>query len=205
MPISDLHSEYEDYSIQWKRIRDCVAGEDAVKASGQMHLPKPDNMLPDQYANYITRALFYGATGRTLAGLVGAIFRKRPIVQVPDKLRENLFNITGTGVPFDNFAQFTVEETLSMGRFAVLVDRPAEIEGNPYLRGYRAEEITNWRTDTIEGEEKLVQCILKETWKNWKEQRRPKNSLVKVAFRVSTTPNKSAVVETWWQCELVLA
>ena len=40
MPITDLHNEYEDYSIQWKRIRDCVAGEDAVKDSGQVHLPK---------------------------------------------------------------------------------------------------------------------------------------------------------------------
>ena len=162
MPITDLHNEYEDYSIQWKRIRDCIAGEDAVKDSGQVHLPKPDNMLPDQYVNYLTRALFYGATGRTLSGLVGAVFRKRPIVQVPDRLRENLFNVTGTGVPFDNFAQHTVEETLAMGRFAVLVDRPAEAEGLPYFRGYRAEEITNWRTETINGEEKLVQCILKE-------------------------------------------
>ena len=35
MPITDLHNEYEDYSIQWKRIRDCVAGEDALRTVGK--------------------------------------------------------------------------------------------------------------------------------------------------------------------------
>jgi len=162
MPITDKHTEYEDYQAQWRRVRDCIAGEDAVKGSTTMHLPKPENMLPDQYEAYITRAMFYGATGRTLAGLSGAVFRKRPFVQVPDRLREALYNITLTGVPFDTFSQRAVEETLAMGRYGVLVDRPPEEEGRAYLRGYPAESITNWRTVATNGSEKLEQIILSE-------------------------------------------
>lgn len=162
MPITDKHTEYEDYQAQWRRVRDCIAGEDAVKGSTTMHLPKPENMLPDQYEAYITRAMFYGATGRTLAGLSGAVFRKRPFVQVPDRLRDALYNITLTGVPFDTFSQRAVEETLAMGRYGVLVDRPPEEEGRAYLRGYPAESITNWRTVSTNGSEKLEQIILSE-------------------------------------------
>jgi hypothetical protein len=162
MPISDKHNEYDIYGPQWRRIRDCIAGEDAVKASTTRHLPRPENMMPDQYDAYITRAMFYGATGRTLAGLSGAVFRKRPIVQIPDRLRDALTNITLTGVPFDTFAQRAVEETLALGRYGVLVDRPPEEDGRAYMRGYPAESICNWRTVTTNGSEKLEQIILSE-------------------------------------------
>lgn len=162
MPLSDKHKEYEIYAPQWRRVRDCISGEDAVKASTTMHLPRPENMMSDQYEAYITRAMFYGATGRTLAGLSGAVFRKRPIVQIPDRLRDALYNITLTGVPFDTFAQRVVEETLALGRYGVLVDRPPQENGRAYMRGYPAESICNWRTDDIDGKEMLVQIILSE-------------------------------------------
>lgn len=162
MPLSDRHPEYEQYAPQWRRVRDCIAGEDAIKASTTMHLPKPENMMPEQYDAYITRAMFYGATGRTLAGLSGAVFRKRPIVQVPDRLRDALYNITLTGVPFDTFAQRAVEETLALGRFGVLVDRPPEESGRAYMRGYPAESICNWRTADVDGKQVLDQIVLSE-------------------------------------------
>ena len=162
MPLSDKHQDYDKYVPQWSRIRDCIAGEDAVKASTTMHLPRPENMLSEQYSAYITRAMFYGATGRTLAGLGGAVFRKRPIVQIPDRLRDALYNITLTGVPFDTFAQRVVEETLALGRYGVLVDRPPEENGRAYMRGYPAESICNWRTADIDGKEMLEQVILSE-------------------------------------------
>ena len=162
MPLSDKHSDYDKYQPQWDRIRDCIAGEDAVKASTTMHLPRPENMLSEQYSSYITRAMFYGATGRTLAGLGGAVFRKRPIVQIPDRLRDALYNITLTGVPFDTFAQRVVEETLALGRYGVLVDRPPQENGRAYMRGYPAESICNWRTADIDGKEMLEQVILSE-------------------------------------------
>lgn len=162
MPLSDRHTEYEQYAGQWRRVRDCIAGEDAVKGSTTMHLPKPENMEPGQYDAYITRAMFYGATGRTLAGLSGAVFRKSPLVQVPDRLREALYNITLTGVPFNTFAQRVVEETLALGRYGVMVDRPPAEDGRAYMRGYPAESITSWRTRDVDGKAVLDQIILSE-------------------------------------------
>ena len=163
MGLQDRHPDYDKYAEQWERIRDCIAGEDAVKDAGVRHLPKPENMMQDQYDNYITRAMFYGATGRTQAGLVGAVFRKRPIVQVPNRLRDMLDNVTLTGIPFMNFAQETIEETLTMGRYGVLVDKPSDDSGRAYFRSYKAESILNWRTRNIGGEEYTDQIILHET------------------------------------------
>lgn len=163
MGLQDRHPEYDKYIEQWERIRDCVAGEDAVKEAGVRHLPRPENMMEDQYSNYITRAMFYGATGRTQAGLVGAVFRKRPIVQVPNRLTNVLDNITLTGIPFMNFAQETIEETLTMGRYGVLVDKSSDDNGRAYFRAYKAESILNWRTRNVGGEEFTDQIILYET------------------------------------------
>ena len=162
MPVNSQHREYEIYKSQWKRIRDAIAGEDAIKAAEGEHLPRPAGQDSYDYKQYLKRSLFYGATGRTVQGLVGAIFRKEPIIDVPSRIEPLLENVTLTGLPFANFAKMTVEETISMGRCGVLVDRPASEEGQAYLRLYPAESIVNWRTTNRDGVEVLEQVCLYE-------------------------------------------
>jgi len=162
MPVNAQHREYEEYKIQWKRIRDAIAGEDAIKKAEIEHLPRPAGQDGYDYKQYLKRGLFYGASGRTVQGLVGAIFRKDPILDVPSRIEPMLENITLTGLPFSNLAKMTVEEIISMGRCGVLVDRPTSEEGQAYLRLYPAESIINWRTINVDGMEKLEQVILHE-------------------------------------------
>lgn len=162
MPVNSQHREYEIYKSQWKRIRDAIAGEDAIKAAEVEHLPKPAGQDSYDYKQYLKRSLFYGASGRTVQGLVGAIFRKEPIIEIPSRIEPLLENVTLTGLPFANFAKMTVEETISMGRCGVLVDRPTGEDGQAYLRLYPAESIINWRTVNDDGVEKLEQVILHE-------------------------------------------
>ena len=169
MPVNTQHREYEKMKSQWKRIRDAIAGEDAIKEASVEHLPKPAGQDGYDYRQYLKRSLFYGATGRTVQGLVGAIFRKDPIIEVPSRLNPLLENVTLTGLPFANFAKMTVEETISMGRCGVLVDRPTGENGQAYLRLYPAESIINWRTANVDGVEMLEQVILHE------ERQRPES------------------------------
>ena len=162
MPVNAQHREYQKHQLAWKRIRDAVSGEDAIKDAQIEHLPKPAGQDTYDYRQYLKRALFYGASGRTVQGLVGAIFRKDPIVEVPPRMKEVLENITLTGLPFSNFSKMAVEETITMGRAGILVDRPTAESGQAYMRLYPAESIINWRTESVDGAEILQQVVLHE-------------------------------------------
>ena len=75
MPITDPHPEHLAAAPLWARMRDCAAGEDAVKARRLEYLPRPGGQSERAYRAYLARAVWYGATERTLNGLAGAIFR----------------------------------------------------------------------------------------------------------------------------------
>lgn len=162
MAINDTHRDYEKWQGAWRRIRHAVAGEDAVKDAEMEHLPKPSGQDLMDYHGYLQRAMYYGATGRTVQGLVGAIFRKAPMIDVPERMRKHTYNITLTGVDLETFAKSAAEEVLTMGRYGVLVDRSTDENNRPYFRGYEAECITNWRTRNINGVVKLDQVVLYE-------------------------------------------
>ncbi len=40
MPVDSKHRQYQANWVQWRRIRDVVAGEDAVKARGEAYMPR---------------------------------------------------------------------------------------------------------------------------------------------------------------------
>src|ERR1051326_3147997 len=101
MPVTSCHPDDEAALPRWRRCRDAYAGTDAIKkavmqsaranagqptvVNGQrtsrlapIYLPMLDGQDLAQYAAYVERALWYGATKRTVQGLTGAVFRKDP-------------------------------------------------------------------------------------------------------------------------------
>jgi hypothetical protein len=91
--------------------------------------------------------MYYNGIERTVRGLVGAVMRIDPIIEVPDKI--NLKDITGTGVSINDFISYMLSEQLLMGRQGVLVD----YSDRAYLTGYKTEQITNWFDGVIVLEE----------------------------------------------------
>ena len=164
MGIESTHLQYAEYLRQWQRIRATVAGQDAIKGGGEVYLLKPDGMTKDQYAIYLERALFFGATARTVQGLVGAIFRKPPSIEPADNELVNTIvsNVDLTGTPVDVFAATVVEEVLTLGRVGVFTDM--DDDGNSYLSFYRAENIRNWRLRDIGNISVPDQFILQESY-----------------------------------------
>ncbi len=150
MPVDSKHRQYQANWVKWRRVRDVVAGEDAVKARGESYLPRLEgqDFGADGYHAYRDRAEFHEAAGRTLDGLTGAIFRKEPMITVPAGFADRLDRVTPGGLDFVTFAKLVVREVIAVGRYGVLVDTPGA-GGEPFLAGYTAESIINWRTTLL--------------------------------------------------------
>lgn len=167
--VATTHKSYDLYANQWMRCRDCSAGTDAVKARGAVYLPLLDSHaeFPQKYNDYKHRALFYNATGRTVAGLAGAIFQKAPAIDnINDAtVEEHIKDISLTGEPLDMFALHVTKEFLTTGRYGILVDMSTEEAATPrpYWVGYAAEDIVNWKYEKMGGDQELSLVVLRET------------------------------------------
>ena len=84
MPVQSTHAEYDASLAAWLRVRDVMAGEDAVKRAGERYLPRLDAQTDLEFAGYLARACFFNATARTADGYIGLIFRRAPLVRLPD-------------------------------------------------------------------------------------------------------------------------
>lgn len=156
------HRLYDELSPIWSKMRDAVAGEDVVKARGETYLPRLTGQDEEAYRGYVLRAMFFGATGRTLQGLLGAVMRKDPVLIMPAAAEPLLANVTRSGEDFATFTRLVVAEQLTTGRCGVLVD-VGQRGGLPYLRLYPAESILNWHEVLIDGVPLLDFVALAET------------------------------------------
>lgn len=161
MPVNSTHNQYAANLGRWQRVRDTITGEDAVKLRASTYLRMPPAMNFAERVEYAKSALFLPATGRTLDGLTGAIFRKAPRVELPGRASDLTDNADGRGTPFVPFAKALTREVVSVGRAGVLVDVPSN-GGDPYLSWYAAESIINWREQIVDGKPTLIMVVLRE-------------------------------------------
>lgn len=169
MSIESTHYLYTQRKDQWMRCRDAYDGTDAIKDRGSMYLPKLGGQTKEEYEAYLARAMWYGATGRTVDGLTGAVTRKDPKLEFPDAIRPQLDDVTLTGTPFQVFVKELLSELLKVGRGGVLVDMGRDPDADiaaarPYWVSYTAEQIINWRTETRFGKQQLVLVVLCEEY-----------------------------------------
>ena len=167
MPVDIQHPEYVKHLSKWQRILDCLEGSDAVKAGG--YVPMLEAYEADKahgsrrMQKYVNRGVFSNSTDRTASALLGAIFRKEPDFEVPARLMPRMDNINGAGDPIFTFAKHVVRHVLTLGRFGLFIDWPEEGEDLlPFMTGYDALAIRNWRTRNVGGRPKLDQVILYE-------------------------------------------
>lgn len=163
---------------QYRAITDCIAGEPAIKKQREVYLPKPnptDKSAENtaRYEAYLLRAVFYNVAQTTLAGLIGQIFTRDPVIVVPDLLQPVIDDVDGSGVTAIQLAKKEVQRTVSKGRSGLLTDFPTT-SGNtsrqdlqtgkvrPTITGYAPEAIINWRTKSIDGLKILVLVVIEE-------------------------------------------
>ena len=172
--VSKTHPEYDAMATKWQRCRDTVAGNDAVKAAGTRYLPSLKDQTTEDYEAYKTRAKWFGATWRTIQALTGMLFRRPPVVDVPESVNALLKDVTMSGVSFLTFAQQIAMETLTVGRVGILVDYPsqstegmtaaeaAKLNLRPVMQRYETESIINWKTAWIGNKTALTLVVLTE-------------------------------------------
>ena len=169
MPVNTTHAEYDATLPLWQRMRTVMAGEDAVKAAGELYLPKLDSQTDAEYQGYKLRAAFFNATARTAEGFVGLLFRRDPLVRMPGGPPVLAAALAGfvedadlLGTPVTAYAKAVLEEVIAVGRCGTLVDWEAEAPARAYLARYAAENILNWRTERVGGRRVLVLVVLRE-------------------------------------------
>ncbi len=153
MNVDYLNDEYNYHSSIWRVIRDCISGEKAIKDSDRhwiginthtknnmnnehsingnpVYLPMPNPSDQSQenklrYQQYIERAAFFGATSRTLNGMMGMVFKKPPECEMPDDLEYLKTNVDGSEVGIVGQAHEVARDVISVGRIGLYVDYPA--------------------------------------------------------------------------------
>lgn len=160
--INYKHVEYEFYEKDYEMIEDILEGERTIKSEGVKYLPMLGGQNPVEYGSYKDRGKFYNVFDRTIQGMVGSMLRKVPEVIVPDELIPILPNITVDGKSFDELVRITCVNVLAYGRLGLLVDKFGDINSNPYIALYKAQDILNWKTEIIDGKEKLTMLVLQE-------------------------------------------
>ena len=167
MPVTDLHPAYVERMLEWQMINDCLGGRRAMIRAGQTYVPKlTGHKSDDEYFQYLNRGSWYGALAKTAAAFIGQIYRREPIVTLTSRLSAREKNITNTGDSVHTFTKGATFDVLTKGRYGILVD--VEEEGDvtrtplPFMAGYNAEAIRNWRHRIIDGVRVLDQVILQE-------------------------------------------
>jgi hypothetical protein len=175
MSVKAHHPDYDRLAPVWKTCRDVASGQRAVHQAGEAYLPRLYKEPDQSYEARKKRTPFFNATWRTIAGLVGMLFRIDPKYKVSPAAEKHTEDVTKSGVSLDMFAHQAAVEALTVGRVGVMVDYPsASAEGltvaqaealnlRPHMAMYLTEAIINWRTSWLNNRTVLSLVVLAET------------------------------------------
>lgn len=155
------HSGYEAFAEKWAKTRSACEGQTAVHRAGEKFLPRLSEQTDHDYSAYKMRATYFNATGRTLDGLVGMIFRKDMKKTYPTALEPVIKDLDLAGNSLETVAMQTINDILQVGRCGILVEYPkldfvpesqAQVDAlnlRPYTTYYPAESILDWRIERV--------------------------------------------------------
>lgn len=150
--ICDPSPEFASHHRRWKRSRDVISGEDAVKAGGEAYLPRPSSRMSDaEYQRYLFRVDFFPGACRTHDGNIGLVMRKPPVLEGAQGY-EAIFKTLTDRFDHVQLSRFLLSETLITNFTGLLADAPPQPAGlskaeaitlgyRPRLAPYCAESI----------------------------------------------------------------
>jgi hypothetical protein len=128
MNINEPHPSIKCHYTRWKRNREFVAGEDAVKCSDANYLPKLPSQSDSDYLNYKEAVDFFPGALRTLESHVGLIFRKDAHFVAPPG-HDELWETVNDHKNKDQLARHLLGERIVTGYTGLLIDHDAQPEG----------------------------------------------------------------------------
>jgi hypothetical protein len=183
-----LHAEGTGHGVEYVRedllmvmpkydlIKDVLEGQFAVKAGTVKYLPVPNGNVKetdDRYKAYVLRAVLYNVTHRTTAGLVGQVFLRPPVIEIPDLLRPIIDDANGANMDIRQMSQMSVTHVIAYGRAGLFTDYSATngeasrediVKGivRPTINFYAPWNIINWKRTEIESRNMLSLVVLRE-------------------------------------------
>lgn len=156
---------------RWKRNRDYCAGADVVVDGN--YLPKlAKEMANEDYEVHKKNTEMFPAAARTRQSHEGLIFRKKPVVKMPDGILSR--SATSDGMSWEQVAKWVFKEYGTANDGGALIDYAAvnkrmtvaeqEKAGlRSYIARYPAESILSTTYEDVNGVRKLVEVVLKES------------------------------------------
>ncbi len=141
-----------DVRAEWQLIRDCMAGESAVKRAGESYLPMPSGFKSHSdggsgfFQAYRERAQFPALLAPSVGAMIGIIHGQEIAITIPDAMNYLWEDADGMGLPLEAFHRRITRELLTIGGYAVLADAD-ESGGDPWLAGYSRDSLINWDKD----------------------------------------------------------
>jgi hypothetical protein len=160
--------------------RTLMGGTAAMRAAGKRYLPKEPAETEDAYNCRRDRTFLFNAFGKTVGDMTGKVFAKPVILKddVPKQLQDYAENIDLTGRHINVFARDVFHDAMQTGICYILTDMPPKVEGpnggpasqaqeaaagqRPYLTHITLENLLGYRSETINGAERLTQIRIME-------------------------------------------
>jgi hypothetical protein len=175
-----MRQELKDITPLYRVVDDALLGSVAVKRATSRYLPVPNATDVSaenkaRYDAYITRAVYYAVTRRTMVGFIGELFDKDPVITIPPAMDAVIEDATGEGVGILQLAKQVAGYVISKGRSGLFVDYPAtegattkaDLEDGtvrPIIRAYHPLKIINWRYKKVGALNKLSLIVLEEEY-----------------------------------------
>ncbi len=127
---------------RWKRNRDFIEGEYAVKGCKTAYLPLASSKQEEaDYLIYLDNVEFYPAASKTVDGWMGLMFRLAPALVAGDLMAQLCKCITASGDELDELAEVVAREILVTDFTGLLVDHAPSMPGlslaNAVAQGFR--------------------------------------------------------------------
>ena len=162
--VNDPNAAWRNQEPHWVLIEDLIGGTYELRRRHRRYLPQEPRELDESYDNRLSRSVcppYYQRLERMLAGML----TRQPVRlnDVSDVVREQLFDVDLQGNDLNVWTYETARKLVRYGHVGVLVDAPSAGElGRPYWVTYTPREILGWRTELIDGAQKLMQLRLSE-------------------------------------------
>jgi len=161
--VNDPNSAWRNQEPHWMLIEDLMGGTYEIRRRHRRYLPQEPREQDVSYDRRLSTSIcppYYQRLERMLAGML----TRKPVRlnDTSDQIREQLFNVDLQGNDLNVWTYETARKMIRYGHVGVLVDAPRD-GGRPYWTSYTPRDILGWRTEIIDGEQKLMQLRLSES------------------------------------------
>jgi hypothetical protein len=146
--VSSVHPIYESFIGIWERCRVAYDGEDAVKATGEVNLPRLESQTDDEYDSYKMRAQYPSYLSRIIDSFIALSMDKDAVIEMPEAAEVFLDNVGGQGVSISDLIRRSLRNNFTKGRLGMLVGKMDDAE-HSHIAIYSAESIINWGSDFV--------------------------------------------------------